>query len=371
VKAILVAGLGFGDESKGATVDKLCRSLPVDLVVRYNGGCQCAHNVVTPEGAHHTFSQFGSGSLASPTVRTHLSRFVLVDPLAMAREARALKELGVEVWNRTTVDDRAVVVTPFHRQINRLREQARGDKRHGSCGRGIGVARELQLKYGDQVLMAGDLCDVDTVTGKLYALHRWIREELQELAQGVDHGWNIYELVAQYSEWPGRVVHDLPTFTTAVFEGAQGVLLDETYGFQPHVTWTDTTFANADVLLDEVGVPMSARTRLGCLRSYHTRHGAGPLPTEDASLLPVLPEEHNDTGEFQGAWRAGRFDQELARRAVDIVGRVDYLALSHLDRLPALGVTQEDFVASLPVPDAMLGYGPTADDRIVDLEKLI
>ena len=370
MKAILVAGLGFGDESKGATVDKLCRSLPVDLVVRYNGGCQCAHNVVTPEGVHHTFAQFGSGSLANPTVRTHLSRFVLVDPLAMVREAGALKELGVEVWHRTTVDARAVVVTPFHRRLNRLREQARGDERHGSCGRGIGVAREWSLKYGDQVLHVGDLHNYELTKQKCEFLRDLLWRET-----GVDRlhfcDYELGHLVLDYVRWgyygnlvrPDADVVGESEFV-AVFEGAQGVLLDETHGFQPHVTWTDTTFTNADVLLDEVGTPTTDRTRLGCLRTYHTRHGAGPLPTEDERLLSVLPELHNDTGEFQGAWRVGRFDYDLAQRAVEIVDGVDALAVSHVDRLGVLGVGRT-FVPCPGIPIAMWGSGPTADDRVL------
>lgn len=67
-RAILVQGLAFGDEAKGATVDKLCRELPVDLIVRFNGGGQAEHNVVTPTGVHHTFSQFGAGMLANDKV---------------------------------------------------------------------------------------------------------------------------------------------------------------------------------------------------------------------------------------------------------------------------------------------------------------
>src|SRR5690348_15526550 len=102
-KAILVQGLAFGDEGKGACVDALTRSFPVDQIIRYNGGCQAAHHVVFPGGPHHCFSQFSAGMLATSTVKTHLSRFMLVEPLSMMKEAEALKRLTPSVWYRTTV----------------------------------------------------------------------------------------------------------------------------------------------------------------------------------------------------------------------------------------------------------------------------
>src|ERR1700692_366944 len=151
-KAFLIADLAFGDCAKGATTDVLCRSLPVDLVVRYNGGCQAAHHVVLPDGRYHCFSQFGAGMLANDHVKTYLSRFMLVEPFSMMKEASALSVLTSDVWERTTVDKDAVIITYFHRTLNQLREKARGTSAHGSCGRGIGVARELELIYPDQIL---------------------------------------------------------------------------------------------------------------------------------------------------------------------------------------------------------------------------
>src|SRR3954447_3361400 len=94
-RAVITVGLGFGDEGKGATVDFLTRALGADLVVRYCGGCQAGHNVELPDGRRHTFSQFGAGTLAG-SVRTYLGPNVVIDPVALLREARHLAELGVE-----------------------------------------------------------------------------------------------------------------------------------------------------------------------------------------------------------------------------------------------------------------------------------
>jgi adenylosuccinate synthase len=153
-----------------------------------------------------------------------------------------------------------------------------------------------------------------------------------------------------------------------VFEGAQGVMLDEKHGTAPYNTWTNTTFENADTLLDEIGC--KDRVRIGCLRSYYTRHGAGPFPTEDNSL--DLPESHNGNDGIQGKFRVGHFDFTLAKQALSIVGGVDVLAISHMDYLPRLAWDENDFIASveanLRTPIGMLGRGPTAAHRTVDLE---
>lgn len=365
-KAILVAGLAYGDEGKGATVDFLCRQLAVDLVVRYNGGSQAAHNVVTPEGLHHTFSQFGSGMLANDYVRTHLSRFMLVDPLTMMNEASRLKFWSVKPWERTTVDPRCVVITPFHKRLNRLREQARGDARHGSCGMGVGAARELALKYGSEVLQVHDLTQ-----GHDFLLHMilntagYMKAEIEQL-EGSQIQWSDFRaecaaLARKYAEWPVRPNYDTPTADLVVFEGAQGVLLDETHGEEPHRTWTDCTFRNADMLCDEADI--EDKFRIGCLRTYLTRHGAGPLRNE---MLGVEPrdEHHNETNEWQGSFRMAPFDFGLVRSALDCIGKVDCIALSHLDSMmPSYKETFVNDVHNALAPVGITAYGPTAIDR--------
>src|SRR5437763_522887 len=125
-QAILIADLGYGDAGKGATVDYLARLTAAHTVVRYNGGAQAAHNVVAPDGRHHTFAQFGSATFL-PGVRTHLSRFMVLHPLAMVREAEHLGVLGItDALGRTTIDGDALVISPYQQAANRLRELARG-----------------------------------------------------------------------------------------------------------------------------------------------------------------------------------------------------------------------------------------------------
>jgi len=116
-----------------------------------------------------------------------------------------------------------------------------------------------------------------------------------------------------------------------VFEGAQGVLLDEWRGFHPYTTWSTTTFANAETLLAEALLAEAGETalRLGVVRCYLTRHGPGPFVTEDPTL--ELPEPHNRRGAWQGAFRVGHQDAVALRYAVEVTGGVDAVALTHLD----------------------------------------
>jgi adenylosuccinate synthase len=121
-----------------------------------------------------------------------------------------------------------------------------------------------------------------------------------------------------------------------IIEGSQGVLLDETYGFAPYHTWLDCTFGKADQLL--VGTRWSADvTRLVVARTFLTRHGRGPLPTEDDALRPALVDDHNTTGPWQGALRVGHFDAVLARYALDVLAATGSaptaLALTHIDKV--------------------------------------
>lgn len=368
MRALIVQDLGFGDSSKGATVDVLTRHFPVDQIIRFNGGSQALHHVSGPFGVHG-FSQFGSGSIANPNVKTHLSRFMLINPVSMKNEAEKLNKLTSNVWNRTTIDKRCVVITPMHKHLNQLREKSR-ENPHGSCGVGVGVARELSLKYGSDVLLAGDLDNYPRTVEKMRFIVESLQEEVRKLEDQLGeerHFYDVETIAAMYSEFPGKLVDELTPSEYMLLEGAQGVLLDEKHGFHPHTTWTNCTFENADTLLDEVGC--TDRIRIGCFRSYFTRHGHGPLPTEDSSLIPLLPELHNGTGVYQGSFRVGKFDYELAKKSLKIVGGVDFLSISHLDYLPRISDTKpsqflDDLELTLKTPIGIEAYGPSSQERI-------
>ena len=112
--AVIVVGLGAGDESKGSTVDYLARTLPdVHTVVRYNGGPQAAHNVVTADGTHHCFAQFGSAAFV-PGIKTYLTGDMIVSPPALLNEAAHLADLGMtDALARLVIADHAPIITPI------------------------------------------------------------------------------------------------------------------------------------------------------------------------------------------------------------------------------------------------------------------
>ncbi|GAA3143997.1 hypothetical protein GCM10010466_38910 [Planomonospora alba] len=317
---VIVIDLGYGDAGKGTVVDWLCARGGVSAVVRFNGGAQAGHNVVLPDGRHHTFSQFGSGTLRG--VPTHLSRHVVVDPFALTAEVDHLRRIGVpHPYGMLTIDREALLATPYHVAAGRVRELARGAGRHGSCGMGVGEVMSHALEDPSAAPRVGDCERPRELARKLQAL----RERL-----GGD-GPPVADCVAAYRAFAGRAVLVDSSRTAALlrrgpvlFEGAQGVLLDEWHGFHPYTTWSTTTFANAVELLGG-----AAALRLGVLRTYTTRHGPGPLVTEDPALR--LPEPHNRDGRWQGPFRTGHFDAVAHRYALAAAGGADALALTHLD----------------------------------------
>ncbi|WP_017579720.1 adenylosuccinate synthetase [Nocardiopsis valliformis] len=349
----IVVDLGFGDAGKGVTVDLLCARGGFGSVVRANGGAQAAHNVVTPDGRHHTFAQFGAGTLApGRPVPTHLSRFTVVDPFALAAEAQHLAELGVpDPFSLVTVDRRALISTPWHAAANRARERARGRDRHGSCGMGVGETTAYALAHPEDAPTVGDCASPNLLRRKLVRLADHLESVLAAASSaaesdgGREHGPrpDPDECLAAYRAFAERVrlvderyLPRLLARTPVVFEGAQGVLLDEWHGFHPYTTWSTTTTVNPLALLAEAGHADGAR-RIGVTRTFATRHGAGPMVTENVLLTERLADRHNRTHLWQGGFRVGHLDLVALRYALEATGGVDSLVVTHADAPARLG----------------------------------
>lgn len=419
MKAFITVGLGFGDEGKGSIVDYLVRRHDAGMVVRFNGGAQAAHHVVSPDGREHVFAQFGAGTL-SPGVRTHLGAHVVVNPLNLLREEKVLRGIGVtDALDRLTIDRQALIVTPFQISVNRAREEARGWRRHGSCGQGIGEARSDQIA-GRPILCAGHLGSRSYTLNKLLEIRDSKRAELEEIGDVdqlarpefanpaipsvlMEHYWRLrMNLVVE--EWmPERKQGPF------VFEGAQGVLLDESWGFHPHNTWTDTTSRHAERLLDQWKIDPAERQIIGVMRAYQTRHGAGPMPTYSTRLSALLTDPKNGGNAWQGAFRVGYPDlvlldyalraQHVHRLAVTCMDRIKHERLDSwkvcpnyvvdgrvilelpppppafsklpgrvLDRawpeLKPMGRTMKSYREVLPRPVAIFSHGPTAEGKV-------
>lgn len=382
---IFLAGLGFGDEGKGGTVDYLTRQHKSHLTVRYNGGAQAAHTVVLADGRHHTFSQFGSGTLAG--AKTFLSEHMILNPIALLPEAQHLASLGVSSpLGQLIIDRDALITTPYHVAANRLLEMSRSN-RHGSCGMGVGQTMQDWLQVGNNSLFVRDFGDYDTFIAKIKGVQKrmqdrinFLRSDLSALkSERVDaelakldgpHGaadlFGAFQEVMRKSSLVGPEFFDeaLKKENTIIFEGAQGVLLDESFGFHPFTTWTDITFNNAYSLIEDYR--KHSILRLGVLRAYATRHGAGPFVTEDASLKYAEP--HNGNGDWQHGFRQGHFDLVMARYAIKALDGVDGLVVNHLDQItgPQKVCTGYTSTTNVSLTDLALPRDQVAQKRLTD-----
>lgn len=359
MKAKIVFGMGFGDEGKGTIVDFLCHHLEYNLVVRYAGGAQSGHNVVRPDRKHHMFSQIGAGSF-NKGVSTLIGPDFKFDPIALYNEMNKFGKVNRD-WSpeRMFVDSRAPVVTKYHILANVARERIRRKnegKVHGSCGMGIGELGLDLEKYPEDILRAGDLLDVKKTA---YLLERIRYRKFHEIftANGTaELPENVIEIRDEMSSGGNDLIRyanslrgliGMIRMTTleetrlllqthdCVFESSQGILLDQGYGFHPHYTWSDVTPLPAIDLLQDAG--LEPGEIIGVTRRFHTRHGAGPLPTE--IHLVKLPFEHNKTNEFQEEFRIGIFDGVLfshaCKSAFDSIPDEHHhrfsLAVTHMD----------------------------------------
>ena len=335
--------------------DYLARETQSGLVVRYNGGAQAGHHVVTPDGRQHTFSQFGAATFL-PNVKTYLSSEVIIHPGALLQEGKALAGQGVsDAFDRLTVSDRCLVVTPFHQAANRIHEIARGAERHGSCGVGIGETYEDHLMDKTASIFSRDLKNNAVLFEKARSIRERKKNYLKErygenLLRGeFGREWQFFtseEVLETWAQVCGKLAalitlldedeacRFLRAQETVLFEGAQGVLLDAEFGFHPHTTWSDCTTANAERLLSRCA-PGAEVVQIGITRCYAVRHGQGPLPTETADFRHQI-REHNQANAWQGEVRYGWFDPLLINYALQVSGGVDALAVTHLDWLADL-----------------------------------
>jgi adenylosuccinate synthase len=339
-RCVVVVGVQWGDEGKGKVVDVL--SEHADLVVRFQGGANAGHTVVKGED-QFILHQIPTGIL-HPKVRCVVGNGVVVDPETLLDEIAELKESGIEVEGRLFISDRAHLVLPYHKAVERASER---HQRIGTTGRGIGPAYED--KYGRRGVRVADLRDPATletvVRGRVDRANRLLEalgaEERIEVDEQVALLERLGPKVLALAADAGRVVLEAVRGGERVLlEGAQGALLDVDHGTYPFVTSSNTTAGGATV---GAGIgPTAIDAVLGVLKAYTTRVGNGPFPSEaaaaDAEKLRALGGEFGaTTGRPR---RCGWFDAVVARYAAGINGLTD-LAVTKLDVL--------DTISTIPV----------------------
>ncbi len=342
MRAIIVQGIGFGDETKGSTIDYLATKLNCPLVIRHSGGAQCAHNVHS-NGIHHCFSQFGSHSFRGGS--TILLSNVVVNPFAMEVERKLLLEkTKFDFRFKQAIHEDCLITTHYHIAWNRITERVNN---HGSCGAGVYATIEYAEKYPK--LTYKHLWEAANLTGgrkRLGGLLEEIRQNiLKEVGEFED--FDVYtnwlktddteSLVDFYCEFARAytltndetIKKEISRHQNVIFEGNQGTLLDPDFGFHPHTTANSSTAKHAKDFLKQINYQGETYV-LGVVRPYMTRHGAGPL---NWVKEVVLKGENNTTNDWQKEFRVGLLDLTLLQYSLE-VQPVDGLVVNCLDNDP-------------------------------------
>lgn len=331
----IVIGANYGDECKGFATyyfssSHLQKGKCVNIL--FNGSCQRGHTVELSDGKRHVFHHFGSGSFTDAV--TYFDPNFIVNPIFFLEEYRELKEMGILPISYCSPECRVAV--PYDAIVNQIVEESRGKDRHGSCGLGVWETRERynNSKYNLSIL---DLCKYTDQELKSYLkaiaseyvierLHNYgistldsLNAELLKSDGLVEHYIQDFREMCQIISFMDYA--DLfASFDSFIFEGGQGLALDENnLAFYPYLTPSSTTSA----------IPLQRIAATDCdvevcyiTRSYFTRHGAGPFPSEcdKKEINPEIVDLTNSPNKFQETLRYGKFakDEFLHRVTSDM-----------------------------------------------------
>ena len=332
---LVIVGTQWGDEGKGKIVDILSRD--ADIVVRYQGGSNAGHTVINDHGTF-VFHLIPSGILYRGKT-CMIGHGVVIDPSAMIEEMDGLQAKGVKIGRNFVVSERAHVILPYHKAIEKASEQSKGSRKIGTTGRGIGPS------YADKMarigIRMGDLLNPQLFRRKLEENVAEMNTFLQRLYQM--EGFQVEKIFQEYRGYADRLKDHIADTTlllsTAIdrgkcvlFEGAQGTHLDVDCGTYPYVT---SSSAAAGGACTGTGVgPTKIDGVLGIAKAYATRVGGGPFPTELKDDVGCwLQERGKEFGATTGrARRCGWFDGVVVRYATRVNGLTS-LAVTKLDVL--------------------------------------
>ncbi len=332
---LVIIGAQWGDEGKGKIVDILARD--ANIVVRYQGGSNAGHTVINERGTY-IFHLIPSGILYRGTTCV-IGNGVVVDPGALIEEMDRLQPMGVSFGKNFAVSQRAHMILPYHKAIDRASEQSKGSRKIGTTGRGIGPS------YADKMarigIRMGDLLNPALFRKKLeenLVEMNWFLERLYKVET-----FQVDKVFDQYMGYADRLksyIVDTTTLLnraiskdkTVLFEGAQGTHLDVDFGTYPYVTSSSSAAGGA---CTGTGVgPTMIDAVMGIAKAYTTRVGSGPFPTELTDEVGQgLQERGREFGSTTGrARRCGWYDAVVVRHAAQVNGLTS-LAVTKLDVL--------------------------------------
>ena len=338
MKNIVVVGSQWGDEGKGKIVDWL--SDQADVVIRFQGGHNAGHTLVI-DGVTYKLRLLPSGIVRKNKISV-IGNGVVVDPWALLDEIKEIKLKGVEVnENNFIISDSATLILPFHKEMDEIREDAAGKGKIGTTRRGIGPAYED--KVGRRSIRVMDLRSESNLDHRLENVllhHNAIRKGLgKKKYKKNELKKQLLKIAPEILKFSQPVWLKIDEFKKRkkkiLFEGAQGILLDVDHGTYPFVTSSNTVAASAAT---GTGCgPDSIQYVLGITKSYTTRVGEGPFPTELKDKIgKFLGKKGKEFGTVTNRKRrCGWFDGVLVRQTIKVSG-INGIALTKLDVLDEL-----------------------------------
>jgi len=335
---VIVLGAQWGDEGKGKVVDLLAERF--DIVARYQGGHNAGHTVFIGE-KKFVLKLIPSGILR-PGVQAVIGNGVVIDLAALLTEIAALEANGIDASAQLRISNRAHVIFPFHRLVEKMSEARENRIPIGTTSRGIGPCYED--KTGRRGIRLADLYDPESF--------RDIYDTLVEDKKALAATFNLHDTIdyaeirAQYEQYAEKIrpmVCDTAALLAGamaqgkriLFEGAQGTMLDIDHGTYPFVTSSSASAGGASI---GTGVPPTKIGGIiGVSKAYNTRVGSGPFPTESSDAAgDLLRREGKEFGAVTGRpRRCGWFDVPLLKYTAMVNG-FDTLFIMKLDVLDIL-----------------------------------
>ena len=337
-KNVVVIGAQWGDEGKGKIVDLLTDR--VSAVVRFQGGHNAGHTLVI-NGKKTILRLIPSGSL-HPHVKCYIGNGVVVSPRALLDEIAELEKAGLDVVNRLRISEACPLILPYHIALDQARERAKGDAKIGTTGRGIGPAYED--KVARRAIRLQDLFFPERFAVKLkevldyhnFVLTHYFKTDPVDFQTTHDQTLELAKkLLPMMTDVSAELNALMAQDKHILFEGAQAALLDIDHGTYPFVTSSNCLAGQASA---GAGVgPNTLHYVLGVAKSYATRVGSGPFPTElNDSLGEHLRVKGNEYGSVTGRpRRCGWFDAAALKRAVQLNGMTG-ICFTKLDVLDGL-----------------------------------
>ena len=334
---LIVLGAQWGDEGKGKIVDLFSGKFAA--VARYQGGHNAGHTVFI--GSQKFVLKLIPSGILRPGVTAVIGNGVVIDPAALLEEISALESAGIPVKSQLRISNRAHIIFPFHRTIEKISEGRADRTAIGTTSRGIGPCYED--KIARRGIRLADLVDPD-----FESLYRSLAADKQLIASAfqISERIDFDEILRQYKDYADQIrpmacdtSHLLNVLIregkSILFEGAQGTMLDIDFGTYPFVT---SSSAAAGGACTGTGVaPTKIDGVVGVSKAYITRVGAGPFPSEDHTELgELIRKAGNEFGSVTGRpRRCGWFDVPLLRYTAEING-FDSLIITKLDVLDEL-----------------------------------